>query len=209
MYGEFKIRIRKADRKDVLSALKKFFTNNNLSDSYNKSQFKNVIPESDFDLGFSDEKICLFIRISSEELKINIENIKNPSDISQLKNRMNEYHLNLIENLRDDKLYPKLGRQSSAIITLENIEIIGAWPNRYKDIIEELKKKREKIFIEIPIAFVVSFLALRYSLFNVQEYTDDVKKTIILLAEASLGTLVILLFNLFFYRIEKKFKFTL
>jgi len=56
---------------------------------------------------------------------------------------------------------------------------------------------------------VVSFLALHYKIFDAKEYSTDVKRTFIFLAEAYVGIIALFLVKFFIRNPEKKFKFNI
>jgi hypothetical protein len=206
MYGEFTINIKRRKDHQVIAALQSMYPANDLENAYGKSRFKETADQRIFNFGYQNQDTLILASVTDGALKIILENLKNKEDLIQLKNRIDEYHNQIKKGLKRRRLYT---HQSSATITLNKTELNGEWPDKFRNVCDDIRKKGEKIFIESFSALIISFLALHYNFFDAKEYSDDVKKTLTLLADAYLGIIFLLLARIFIQKTEKKFKFIL
>jgi hypothetical protein len=204
MYGEFTINVKRCKDHEVMDALRSLYPSNDLENAYQKSRFKETANRYAFSFGYQNQDVLLLAQIADGELNMTVENLKDKEDLIQLKNRIDKYHNQIRKGLERRKLYT---HRSSALLTLGKTEINGEWPDKFRDFWEGIRKKGEKIFIEPFSALIVSFFALHYKIFDAKEYSDDVKKTLTILAEAYVGVIAFFLVKFFSRNKEKKFKF--
>lgn len=204
MYGEFKISIKRRNDYEVIAALQNMYPAHDLENARSESQVISDANWHDYIFGYQNHDVLMLARITDGQLKVIIENLKNDDDLVQLKSRIDEYHCEVKKGLKRRNFKT---HRSSATITIDRAEIKGKWPDKLKDIWAEIRKKGEKIFVEPLTALFVSFLALHFKIFDIKEYSSDVKKTFIILAESYMGIVALLVVKLFIQKTEKSFKF--
>ena len=162
MYGEFKVQVDK-DAPYVIEALKGIYPSNNLEATFASSLFAGLFPIDTFIFGVTKTDVFILASITNRVLTVCLENPKNRSDLSQIKNRIDYYHNEIKDGLRSFGI--KVSK-SRATISIKSFELSGIWISTYTSITSEFTKNWKSIILAPLIGLVAIFclFTMGYSL---------------------------------------------
>jgi len=188
MNGEFRVKLTDFDQEKVT----KIFTDayqNKLPGAFARSAYKSgtLVSESEFCAGYhTNDSLFLVYMMESDRLKVYVETI-NKKDLVLMKSTVNRY----FEQVTD--LFKKHGLRWSkpeVTITLEECPVYGFVKTRKDRFLEIWQGQKEKLFIAPIASLAASYVALKVNILPADDLVKDMKKAVILTAEAYIGILI-------------------
>lgn len=202
MYGELFFSVRRPEK--IIDALKTIYPSHDLETTRNSSQFKNF-PGNMFVFGVTLTDVFLLIGIAGKDVTVSIDNPKNRSDLSQLRNRMDGHFLNISKSLKTHEIYP---RNCRAVITVEQTEIAGTWPGMWSELLKEIRTNWLQIIVLPVLTLITIFFAFRFGWITDEQKADKMRDAYLATVPA-VSIFIISLLAIPLRKREKKFNFTI
>lgn len=210
MDGEIRLKLRGFDQEKVT----KIFTNaypNNLASAYARSAYDRIAREgektltsNDFCAGYhTNDSLFLVYWMEADVLKVYVETVNN-KDMVLMKATINRYFQQIT------RLFDNQGMNWSkpeATITLEDCPFYGFVKTRKERFAEIWKAQKEKLFVTPIASLLASYFALKVNILPGDDLLKDMKKAVILTAEAYIGIILVLFFEVILKSSKKVFTF--